>query len=89
MIDFLGIKISISSFLLIAVGLVLLVFLILLVILLLMYLRKKMAIKGYLSYEKKGYQLDNKILEIEGEISQIQRKFYFNRQPKKQRKIFY
>lgn len=89
MIDFLGIKISISSFLLIAGGIALLVFLILLVILLLMYLRKKMAIKGYLGFEKKGYQLDDRILEIEGEILQIQKKFYLNQQLKSKKKMFY
>lgn len=85
-IDFLGIKISISSFLLIAGGIALLIFLLLLVILLLMYLRKKIAIKGYLGYEKKGYQLEDEILEIEAEILQIQKKFYFNKQIKKTKK---
>lgn len=88
MIDFLGIKISISSFLLISGGIALLVFLILLVILLLMYLRKKMAIKGYLGFEKKNYKLEDEIVEIEGEILQIQKKFYLDKQMKKPKKVF-
>lgn len=88
MIDFLGIKISIASFLLIAGGVALLVFLSLLVILLLMYLRKKMAIKGYLGFEKKNYQLEDEIVEIEGEILQIQKKFYLPKQMKKTKKVF-
>lgn len=88
MIDFLGIKISIASFLLIAGGVALLVFLSLLVILLLMYLRKKMAIKGYLGFEKKSYQLEDEIVAIEGEILQIQKKFYLPKQMKKAKKVF-
>lgn len=87
-INFLGIKIPISLFLLIAIGVALLVFFILLVILLLMYLRKKMAIKGYLNFEQKGYKLEDTILEIEGEITQIQKKFYLNKQMKKSKKFF-
>ncbi|MBE4704386.1 hypothetical protein [Spiroplasma platyhelix] len=87
-IDFLGIQISISSFLLIAGGIALLVFLGLLVILLLMYLRKKMAIKGYLGFDKKSYQVEDEILEIEGEILQIQKKLYLNKQIKKTKKVF-
>lgn len=87
-IDFLGIQISISSFLLIAGGIALLVFLGLLAILLLMYLRKKMAIKGYLGFEKKGYQLEDEIVEIEGEILQIQKKFYLHKQVNRTKKGF-
>lgn len=88
MIDFLGIKISISSFLLIAGGVALLVFLGLLAILLLMYLRKKMAIKGYLGFEKKSYQTEDEILQIEKEVAQIQKKFYLHKQKKSQKKVF-
>lgn len=89
MIDFLGIKISITSFLLIAGGVALLVFLILLAILLLMYLRKKMAIKGYLGFEKKDYKLEDDIVEIEGEILQIQKRIYLPKQMKKSKKTFH
>ncbi|MGL5268273.1 MAG: hypothetical protein ACRC8P_00665 [Spiroplasma sp.] len=87
-INFLGIKISIFLFLLISIGIALLVFFMLLVILLFMYLRKKMAIKGYLSFEQKGYKLEDTILEIEAEITQIQKKFYLNKQMKKSKKFF-
>lgn len=87
-IDFLGIQVSISTFLLVAAGIALLIFFILLSILLLMFLRKKMQVKGYLSYNNKEYKLEDKIIQIESEILQIQKKFYTNRQFKKAKKIF-
>jgi len=76
------------KFLLMAGGLALFVFLILLSILLIMYLRKRMTIKAYLSLEEKDYQVQDKILAIEHEISKIQHKFYANRQYKVTKKYF-
>lgn len=87
-IKFLGIELTITVFLLIAGGVALLVFLILLVILLLMYLRKKLAIKGYLNYQNPDHKFEDKILQIESEITQIQKKYYTNRPYKKSKKLF-
>lgn len=82
-IDFLGIKIPIITFLLITSAIALLIFFILLGILLVMYLKKKKSIKGYLGFEKKGQYQEIGILEIETEISKIQKNFYFDYQSKK------
>ncbi|MDQ7983105.1 MAG: hypothetical protein REH79_02660 [Spiroplasma sp.] len=82
-IDFLGIKIPITTFLLITGGIALLIFFILLVILLLMYLKKKASIKGYLGFEKRDQHLEVGISEIESEIAEIQKNFYFDYQAKK------
>ena len=88
-IPFLGMNISINVFLYVMGALAVIIFLILLAILLIMYLRKRWGIKGYLSLEEKDYQVEDKILQIEHEISKIQRKFYSNRYgAKKSRSIF-
>ena len=83
MIDFFGIEIKVFTFLLIAICLAIIIFLILLAILLIMYLKKRMRIKGYLGYDNKKYKLEDEILQIESEISQIQKRFYITRQYKK------
>lgn len=88
-IKFLGFEIPITIFLYSMGGLALLIFLILLSILLIMYLRKRMAIKGYLSLEEKDYQVEDKILEIEHEIAKLQRKFYSNKHLSKKTKKYF
>lgn len=85
-IKFLGFEIPITTFLYSMGGLALLIFLILLSILLIMYLRKRIAIKGYLSLEEKDYQVEDKILEIEHEIAKLQRKFYSSKHISKKTK---
>lgn len=87
-IKFLGLELTVTAFLLIASAIAFLVFLILLVILLLMYLRKRLAIKGYLNYQNPNHKFEDKILQIESEITQIQKKFYTNRPHKKSKKLF-
>ncbi len=82
-IDFLGIKVPILTFLLTTGGIALLIFFVLLGILLVMYLKKKRSIKGYLGFEKKSQYQEAGILEIETEISKIQKNFYFDYQAKK------
>lgn len=88
-IKFLGFEIPITTFLYSMGGLALLVFLILLSILLIMYLRKRGAIKGYLSLEEKDYQLEDKILELEHEIAKLQRKFYSSKHVSKKTKKYF
>lgn len=88
-IKFLGFEISITTFLYSMGGLAVLVFLILLSILLIMYLRKRGAIKGYLSLEEKDYQLEDKILEIEHEIAKLQRRFYSSKHVSKKTKKYF
>lgn len=88
-IKFLGFEIPITTFLYSMGGLAILVFLILLSILLIMYLRKKGAIKGYLSLEEKDYQLEDKILEIEHEIAKLQRRFYSSKHVSKKTKKYF
>lgn len=75
-IEFLFFEIAVKDFLWAMGGIALITFFILLSILLIMYLNKRFKIKGYLSLEEKDYQLEDKILQIEHEISKIQRKFY-------------
>lgn len=82
-IEFLGLKISILTFLLTTGGIALLIFFVLLGILLVMYLRKKRSIKGYLGFERKSQYQETGIIEIETEISKIQKNFYFDYQAKK------
>ncbi|WP_425381028.1 hypothetical protein [Spiroplasma endosymbiont of Polydrusus pterygomalis] len=88
-IKFLGFEIPITTFLYSMGGLAVLVFLILLSILLIMYLRKRGAIKGYLSLEEKDYQLEDKILEIEHEIAKLQRRFYSSKHVSKKTKKYF
>lgn len=88
-INFLGLGIRVRDFLFVAGGLALIIFLILLAILLIMYLRKRMAIKGYLSLEEKDHQVEDKILQIEHEISKIQRKFYSTKHVTKSAKKYF
>lgn len=88
-INFLGFRIRVQDFLAVAGGLALIIFLILLAILLIMYLRKRMTIKGYLSLEEKDYQVEDKILQIEHEISKIQRKFYSTKHATKRTKKYF
>lgn len=88
-IKFLGFEIPITTFLYSMGGLAVLVFLILLSILLIMYLRKRGAIKGYLSLEEKDYQLEDKILQIEHEIAKLQRKFYSSKHVSKKTKKYF
>lgn len=88
-ITFLGFRIRVQDFLAFAGGLALIFFLILLAILLIMYLSKRMTIKGYLSLEEKDYQAEDKILQIEHEISKIQRKFYSTKHVSKRTKKYF
>lgn len=88
-IKFLGFEIPITTFLYSMGGLAVLVFLILLSILLIMYLRKRGAIKGYLSLEEKDYQFEDKILQIEHEIAKLQRKFYSSKHISKKTKKYF